>query len=201
MNFNEIQNESGKFFLVTITCLNWMCLFEITNLYDYVYQCFNMNLRKSVYTTGYVIMPDQLMSLVYSKNKHISVKDIFSETKRFLAYEIVKRLKKLGRYDILEMLHESVSVFDANKGQLHNVFHFSCEIENLVSDYIFRKKLYYIHTKPVSGKWKLSDNYTDYIHSSAKFYESGLEGIYKVVHFKEVSKIPAGFSCKLNIRL
>lgn len=164
-----------------------MCLFEITNLYDYIYQCFNINIRKRIHTCGYVIMPDELITLVYSNNKQIPISDIFSETKRFLAYRIVKTLKKKGRNDLLKIMHDSVSILDAKKGQLHYVFQTSCEIEKIVSEKIFRNKLYYIHTKPVSGIWKLTENYTEYIHSSAKFYESGLEGIYKVIHFKDIS--------------
>lgn len=196
MNIEKIKTESDSFYLITITCLNWMCLFELTNLYEYIYHCFNMNIRKRVYTTGYVIMPDQLQTLVYSKNKQIPIVEIFSETKRFLAYEIVKRLEKLGRNDLLKIMHDSVSLLDANKGQKHNVFHTSCDIKKIVSEKILRQRLYYMHTRPLSGNWNLAENYTDYLHSSAKYYESGLEGIYKVIHFSAVSKIQAGFSCK-----
>ena len=50
---------------------------------------------------------------------------------------------------------------------------------------------------PVSGKWKLVDDYIDYIHSSARFYELGEEGVYKVIHYSEAIKIPEqGFSAE-----
>lgn len=31
----------------------------------------------------------------------------------------------------------------------------------------------YIHRNPVSGKWQLVPEYTEYQHSSASFYETG----------------------------
>jgi len=48
-----------------------------------------------------------------------------------------------------------------------------------------------MHMNPVSGKWKLVDDYLDYVHSSARFYDLGEEGIYKVIHYEQVMKIPA----------
>ncbi|MBK9228989.1 MAG: hypothetical protein IPL67_18495 [Ignavibacteria bacterium] len=45
---------------------------------------------------------------------------------------------------------------------------------------------------PVSGKWKLAENYLDYIHSSARFYELGEEGVFHVYHYQEINN-PAEF--------
>lgn len=43
-----------------------------------------------------------------------------------------------------------------------------------------------MHKNPVSGKWKLVGHYLDYIHSSARFYDLGEEGLYKVYHNEEI---------------
>ena len=50
-----------------------------------------------------------------------------------------------------------------------------------------RQKLNYMHKNPVSGKWKLAENYLDYIHSSARFYELGEEGVFHVYHYQEIN--------------
>ena len=34
------------------------------------------------------------------------------------------------------------------------------------------------------------EDYIDYIHSSARFYELGEEGLYKVIHYSEVMNLP-----------
>ena len=38
---------------------------------------------------------------------------------------------------------------------------------------MIQQKLDHIHTDPVKGKWMLVENYLDYPHSSAGFYERG----------------------------
>jgi hypothetical protein len=43
-----------------------------------------------------------------------------------------------------------------------------------------------MHANPVSGKWNLAEVFTDYLHSSAKFYELNEQGIYPLTHFKEL---------------
>jgi len=45
------------------------------------------------------------------------------------------------------------------------------------------QKLNYIHENPVSGKWKLVDDYVSYDHSSAGFYELGETTNYPVKHY------------------
>ncbi len=43
-----------------------------------------------------------------------------------------------------------------------------------------------MHHNPVSGKWNLVEDFTEYLHSSAKYYETGCQGIYPVVHYMDV---------------
>jgi hypothetical protein len=42
---------------------------------------------------------------------------------------------------------------------------------------------------PCKGKWKLVENPEDYIHSSAKFYATGEQGVYSVTNYAEVEDI------------
>jgi len=45
------------------------------------------------------------------------------------------------------------------------------------------QKINYIHMNPVSGKWMLVNDFTDYEHSSASFYEKGLIRSFKPMHY------------------
>ena len=45
-----------------------------------------------------------------------------------------------------------------------------------------------MHKNPVSGKWKLVNDYLDYEHSSARFYDLGDNDVYKINHYMEVMK-------------
>jgi len=110
--------------------------------------------------------------VVCTKSDEDTINQIIGETKRFMAYEIVKRLKKSGRNDLLKLIYDSVNPRDALKGQVHNVFQPSSDIKRILTEKFMVQKLNYIHRNPVSGKWRLVDNYIDYKYSSARFYES-----------------------------
>ena len=57
---------------------------------------------------------------------------------------------------------------------------FDCK-ECYSADFI-QQKLEYIHRNPLSKHWHLTDTPESYLHSSAKFYLSGEQGIYPVKH-------------------
>jgi len=65
------------------------------------------------------------------------------------------------------------------------------DIKEIVTEKFIRQKLNYMHKNPVSGKWKLVNDYLDYVHSSARFYDLGEKGIYDVIHYEEAMKISA----------
>ncbi|MBX2962139.1 MAG: hypothetical protein KF687_06470 [Cyclobacteriaceae bacterium] len=48
------------------------------------------------------------------------------------------------------------------------------------------QKLDYMHRNPVSGKWKLADDFTKYPHSSAGYYELGVSGKFDEVHYRDL---------------
>ena len=49
--------------------------------------------------------------------------------------------------------------------------------------------LNYMHNNPCSGIWNLATGPIDYLHSSARFYETGKQGIYEVTNYKELDNI------------
>jgi hypothetical protein len=53
----------------------------------------------------------------------------------------------------------------------------------------------------VSGKWKLVDDYLNYKYSSARFYELGEVGVYKVIHYEEVMNVSAESSAQISLKL
>jgi len=67
-------------------------------------------------------MPNHLHALIYTRNEIDTINFIIGETKRFMSYEIIKRLKKLGRFDLLGIMHDSVSPNEIKKNKIHNVF-------------------------------------------------------------------------------
>lgn len=186
MSVRKQHTEFNTFYYYTFTCYRWISLFELTNFYDYIYRCFNILKSKNILTCGYVIMPNHLHSIVFTKNDNQMINNIIGETKRFMAYELISRLKKQGNSEILNYLEMTVYKSDSKKKKLHNVFEPSADIKEILTEKFMRQKLNYIHKNPVSGKWNLVDEYVNYIHSSAGFYELGRKGVYDVIHYEQV---------------
>ena len=101
-----------------------------------------------------------------------------------MAYEIIKRLEEAKRQDILDYLSDEVSEREKKKGQLHKVFTDSFDAKGVYNEKFFNQKMNYTHLNPVSGKWQLVNDFTEYGHSSASFYEIGKIKKYEPFDFR-----------------
>ncbi|MDB5159520.1 MAG: hypothetical protein JWR50_4227 [Mucilaginibacter sp.] len=90
--------------------------------------------------------------------------------KRFLAYDFIKRLHDKEQHALLNTLALACTEKEKAKGQLHKGFEPSFDAKPIYTDEFLYQKLDYIHHNPVSGKWNLVDEFSDYAHSSAAFY-------------------------------
>ena len=90
----------GTYF-ITFTCQHRLPLFEITNSYDTVYKWFNHLKTKRHYIKGYVVMPNHLHALIDFGVSEKNINTMVSNSKRFIAYEIVKRLQEQNNEEIL----------------------------------------------------------------------------------------------------
>lgn len=103
-----------------------------------------------------------------------------------MAYEIVKRLKENKETALLTTLSGLLTEREKKKGQLHKVFKDSFDAKAIFSDKFMIQKLDYIHHNPVSGKWNLVNDFTDYEHSSASFYETGVVKYFTPLHYMSI---------------
>ena len=184
----EIQEKEGMFF-ITITCYNWLPLFERVNGYDAVYHWFDYLKEQGHFINGYVIMPNHLHALISFTHTEKSINKIIGNGKRFMAYDLVKRLKQSGEEEILQKLQAGVNPTDRSRGKQHEIFEPSFDCKNCANNRIIEQKLDYIHNNPCQGKWNLVEDPTGYLHSSAMFYESGNQGIYDVTNYMEMDDI------------
>jgi REP element-mobilizing transposase RayT len=189
MSTKKEKYNKNTFYFCTITCFEWIPLFDITGLYDHIYKWFKILKSKKVYIVGYVIMPNHFHFIAYYPETKVNINSIIGTGKRFMAYEIVKRLKELKRFDLLLKLKNSVKDTDKKRNKLHQVFQPSFDLKELSTDKYVIQKLNYIHKNPISGKYNLVDDYVSYNHSSAGFYELGQQGAFKVTHYLEVKDL------------
>jgi hypothetical protein len=71
----------------------------------------------------------------------------------------------------------------------HRVFIPSSDIKLCYTDKFIIQKLEYIHANPLGGKWNLASSSSDYLHSSASYYELNRENPFlKITHYKELTE-------------
>jgi len=162
-----------------------MNLFEICNGYDLVYRQFDVLKMEGHDINAYVIMPNHVHLLIKFNNCPTSINKRISNLKRFLSYDIVERLEMLNFCDLLKELRRSVNDSDKRKGKVHQVFEPSFDCKQCFSDLMVQEKLDYIHYNPCKSKRNLAADPIEYVHSSAKFYFTGEQGVYQVKHVIE----------------
>ncbi len=180
------QQQPHSIYFVTFTCYQWLPLFEATCSYDLIYKWFDHLYTKNIRVAGYVIMPNHMHVMLYFPVMTTTLNAVISNAKRFMAYEIVKRLATGGNHDLLHKLAASVSRREQKKGQLHKVFNESFDAKECISPAFIYQKLDYMHHNPTNGKWMLADSFLNYKYSSAAFYENGSAEYDKLIRIEEV---------------
>jgi REP element-mobilizing transposase RayT len=183
-----IPNKSGMFF-ITFTCYQWLSLIDKVNGYDIIYKWFDHLKSKGHFINGYVIMPNHVHALISFINTTQSINTIIGNGKRFMAYEIINRLKKNNETSLLEQLAGGVEGTRKENKKQHEVWDLSFDWKDCRSNEFVWQKLDYMHNNPCSGKWQLAVNAIEYIHSSARFYLTGVQGIYPVTNFMEMEEV------------
>lgn len=180
-------HEAHNCWFITFTCYDWKPLFELTAAYDLAYKWFKyLTDSKKAQVLGYVIMPNHLHVILYLPDDTVNLNKLIANGKRFLAYDIIKRLKAANHNTVLAELGNAVMTTDKSKGQKHRVFEPSFDAKPIHTEEFFWQKLQYIHLNPVKGKWNLAEHYTDYEHSSAAFYEMGTFKFFKPTDYRTV---------------
>jgi hypothetical protein len=189
MSVRRAIPEKDGIYFITFTCKDWLPLFELTNSYDTVYKRFDHLKSRGHFITGYVILPNHLHVLIGFKALDQIINIVVSNGKRFIAYEIVKRLKEQKQTDVLNKLSNSVTQSDRQRGKLHQVFESSFDAKECRTKKFIEQKLSYMHNNPCTGVWNLAVSPIEYLHSSAMFYGTGKQRVYEVTNYMELEDI------------
>lgn len=187
-----IPYSFGTFF-ITFTCIRWIPLIEKSDGYDIVYKWFDYLKSQGHFINGYVIMPNHVHVMITFKQTTQSINTIIGNGKRFMAYEIVKKLELSGELKLLLFLQGKVTETEIKKNKKHVIWELSFDWKACFSDKFIDQKLNYMHRNPCVGKWQLCNSAGEYLHSSCRYYETGEHGIYKTDHIglmKDIRLIP-----------
>jgi hypothetical protein len=124
----------------------------------------------------------------------ISINTIIGNGKRFMAYDLVNRLKLSGNISMLPQLAAGVNKTQRLINKQHQVFEPSFDRKECFSIPFMKQKADYIHLNP--WKARLAKLPEDYLHSSATYYYTGKQGLYPVITYMELQDVdlsePAG---------
>ncbi len=178
----------GTFF-ITFTCHQWLPLIDKVKGYDIIYNWFDLLKSKGHYINGYVIMPNHVHVIISFIETSQSINTIIGNGKRFMAYEIIKRLEQNGETALLQKLSNHVEGKRKANKKLHEVWELSFDWKECRSWDFINQKLSYIHDNPCTKKWNLCNSPVEYPHSSAKFYIAEEQGVYPVTNFMEMDDV------------
>ena len=186
MSVKYTHSDIYSMYYCTFTCYNWIPLIDITKSYDIVYNWFNILAKENIQVVAYVITPNHIHCILYFPDAGFNLNKIIGNAKRFMAYEIIKRLEENNLHELLHTLSHAVTANEKKKGQLHRVFKNSFDAKAIFSEKFLLQKINYIHHNPVSGKWMLAKYFGAYEHSSASFYEDGKAMHFMSKHFRDI---------------
>ncbi|MBX9851320.1 MAG: transposase, partial [Cytophagaceae bacterium] len=95
-------------YFCTFTCYNWLPLFELTDFYNEVYKWFDILKSTKIEIIGYVLMPNHVHLLIYYPGVKGNINTVIGTGKRFMAYEIIRRLNAKKEYSLLKILSDGV---------------------------------------------------------------------------------------------
>ena len=160
MSVRVHHGNEPTLYYVTFTCYNWLPLFSLTNGFDLIYNWFDyLKNNSSIKVTAYIIMPNHVHVILFFPNANYNLNTIISNAKRFVAYELVNRLKQLKENKILQQLTDGVTEREQKKGQLHRVFKESFDAKPVYTRKFLLQKINYIHLNPVRGNWRLINDW------------------------------------------
>ena len=186
MSVKTLHDFPSELYFCTFTCTNWLPLFETTKTYDQVYEWFTIANEKNFRTCAFVIMPNHLHLIIATPYKKAKLNTVVSNGKRFLAYDIVNKLKNSGNDYLLRQLANKVTPSDSKRGKLHQVFESSFDARRILNEKMLLQKIEYIHHNQVRGKWHLVSDSFLYEHSNASFYELGKSCKFPITHCAEI---------------
>jgi len=175
MSVHTLTEKLGIYF-VTFTCFKWIHLIDLTNTYDQVHKFFEILNKNGHELLGYTIMPNHVHFLLYFRKQKQSLNTIIGNGKRFIGYEIIKRLNTQKQHSLLAILSEAVDPSQRRRNKQHELWQGTFDVKECRTEAFILQKLNYMHLNPCNERWRLAQRPSDYQHSSAAFYQIGKLG-------------------------
>lgn len=178
MTFSSIHDIDHLYF-VTASLSGWKHLLAEPKYIQIILDCLTwFQNEKRIILFAFVIMSSHLHMIIKPESRTIG--DILQEFGSYTAYAILHQLRTDQRNDVLNVFHQQ-------RRDIRHKYSIWQDIQakNIYSHAFLAQKIDYIHSNPLSKKWKLVDERAGYRYSSACFYEKGIAPIIPITDINE----------------
>lgn len=166
---NKVYNSRGVYF-ITSTVVNWLDIFDNEEKFLILVDCINYNIQnKNFKVHAYVLMKNHFHMICSGEEISNSIGSI----KSFSAKKLLEKIQKENNEEFLNIFKEEKKKFKTDRE-----FQFWQEgfyPKEILNDEELKQKIEYIHYNPVKKSY--CSEAKEWKYSSAKFYESGEDGI------------------------
>jgi putative transposase len=175
------QHDPTHLYFITATLLGWKQLFAEAAYARIVLDSLDWHRRHGHWALyAYVLMPNHLHAIIKPRGEH-SISSVLQSLGSFTAHAILARLRDDRRQGLLTFFAQRQ---DRDAGKSHQIWQ-PIQAKNIYSVAFLRQKLEYIHNNPVAKQWRLAQDRTAYVYSSACFYDKGRLPIVEVDDVRE----------------
>ncbi len=195
MTFPSVHNIDHLYF-VTASISGWRHLLAEPKYVQIVLDCLVwFQNEKTIILFAFVIMPSHLHLIIKPEGK--TVGDILQEFGSYTAHAILHQLRADKRSELLNAFHQQRR--DAR--HRHSIWQ-DIQAKNIYSHTFLSQKMDYIHSNPVSKKWKLVDDLAP-PRTAAGASRSAKNAIYQISFTNTLcswtlQRLPGWFSVSTN---
>ncbi|OJW73438.1 MAG: hypothetical protein BGO68_02130 [Candidatus Amoebophilus sp. 36-38] len=173
----KFYQEKNIFFTST-TCYCKLHLLAIGNSMQILAQSLNFCSNKyQAAILGYVLMPNHIHFILHVPDGAKRI-DFMRDFKKFTSIKTRQEIEKYRPGDLENLRYKKDSqVFKVWQDRFDELYLESRELLHI--------KLNYIHTNPLQSHWNLSQKPEEYLHSSAMFYEQGIQNTVNLSHYMD----------------
>lgn len=175
------HHDPTHLYFVTATILGWKHLFVEQAYAEIALQSLGWHRRNGRWSLFvFVVMPNHAHFIIRPLGEQ-TVSTVLQSFGSYTAHAILSQLRQDGRTDLLAFFAQRQN-HDASKE--HQIW-LPIEAKNVHSVEFLRQKVEYTHDNPVAKHWHLAGDRSDYLYSSACFYDRGETPIIEVDDIRE----------------
>ncbi|KXK11365.1 MAG: hypothetical protein UZ14_CFX002002857 [Chloroflexi bacterium OLB14] len=178
MTFKSFHDESHLYF-VTASIIEWIHVFKNSKYINIPLNSLTwMQKQEIILLFAFVIMPSHLHLILKPIKKTIG--EVLQQFGSFTAHEIYKTAKEDNKAEWLNSFEKN----SRDVRHKHSIWQ-DIQAKNIYSMEFLEQKMEYIHQNPVAKEWKLAKNRTDYLYSSAGYYDYGRKPVIEITDINE----------------